>query len=487
MEKTDIVEHYEEMTAAGGSVYFDPVELNEVFHYYVENGTNEQVDEVMALSKQLHPDDYLIKQMESEYLLNTGKAEASLQLLETIFDSAQPYHCILRSAALAKLGREAEALEYARLAQEDAEPDEYIYYDLGLGFMNAEQYSTALSYFYRSLKDHPEDVRTLSGILYSKTQLGDTAGMEELSDKIIRIDAFHYDAWVAKGHIKALEKKYSEAYDAFDYAIAISPEDVDAYIYKARVKDEEGKQEEALDILDEAETRAENEQRANIWVMKAYLLYALKHAEEAKAAIWKSLEYIQLTPTVLLRAAYCFRDVEAIADEITMLKAASEKDSANTEILQLLGEAYNELSMYAEASATYEKLCTLTPHPTTYALWGSCELSLGNYQNAYKLFKQSNEKEPLWQSYILMTTCDIEMSRFNRMEEDFRMAYALNPDGAVELLEKIAPDMVKQMHENGFIKRLQQQREKDIRKREKQMIDFALRHEENNNKEPEKQ
>ena len=271
-----------------------------------------------------------------------------------------------------------------------------------------------------------------------------------------------------------LSKAQASLGDAFDYAIAISPDDIDAYVHKARVKDEEGKPAEALELLNEVESRAEDEHRANIWVMKAYILFALKKKSEAKAAIWKSLEYVELNATVYLRAAYCFRDVEAYADEVTMLTASDEKEPDNIEVLNMLGEVYNDMGMFEEAAKTYERLSKLHDSPTIYALWGSCELSLGHNREAYQLFKKSTAKEPFWQSYILMTACDIEMSHFAKMEEDFRMAYALNPDGAVELLQKIAPDMMKQMKENGFIKRLQQQREKDIRKREKQLLDTVL-------------
>ncbi len=482
MEKSDIVEHYEEMIAAGGSVYFDPVELSEVFHYYVENGTTEQLEGVLALSKELHPDDYIIKQLEAEYLLNTGDAGEALRLLDTIFDESQPYHCILRSAALAKLGMSAQALEYARLAQQDEDPDEYISYDLGLGFMNADMFTIALSYYNRSLAAHPDDVRTLSGILFCKTQLGDTDGLEELADKIIRLDPFHYEAWITKGNVKAAEKNYAEAYDAFDYAIAISPDDTDAYVHKARVKDEEDHKEEALELLSEAESRADNEQKAGILVMKAYVLHFLKRDKEAQQAVWNSLECVSLTPQVFLRAAYCFRDLGASPEEVTMLKAADEKEPDNEEVLNLLGEAYNDCGLFEEAAGVYERLCKLHPTPSLYALWGSCELSLGNYQKAYKLFADSNKPEPMWQSYILMTACDIEMSRFNKMEDDFRMAYSLNPDGAVELLEKIAPDMIKQMRENGFLKDLQQRREKNVRKLEKELLKISLKREEEKNK-----
>ena len=207
-------------------MYFDPVELDEIFHYYIEHGTGQDATEVLDLAKSLHPEDEVTKRMTVEYLLNEDEAAEALTLLDTFFDERASFHCILRSAALAKLGRLSEAMELARLVSteyedENDEDESYISYDLGLGFMNAGEYAIALCYFEDSRKRHPEDIKTLTGILYCNNQLGIREGQEELADRIIKIDPFHYEAWLTKGNLLALKDKFAEAYDAFDYAIAI--------------------------------------------------------------------------------------------------------------------------------------------------------------------------------------------------------------------------------------------------------------------------
>lgn len=471
MKKPDVVEHYEEMLNAGGSLYFDPVELDEIYHYYIESGDQQRVADVLGLAKELHPEDIMVRQMDAEYLLNTGDAGGALEMLDTFFDRTNPFLCILRSAALAKLDRQAEAIEMARLASLDEDPSEYISYDLGLGFMNAEQYPLALHYYKRSLRNHPDDLKTLSGILYSKCQLGEFDGVAELADKIIGLDPFHYEAWLAKGNYLAQEKRYEEAYEAFDYAIAIFPDDPEAYIQKGRVKDEEGKHDEARQLLQEALDKSEGEQNASLQLIMAGLLNFLGDKEHAAEAVWKSLEGNDTTVTSLLKASYAFKDIEKYTEAITLLRAADEKEPDSPEILHLLGECYNAIGMYEEASDTYARLCkAIEPNAMSLSLWASVRMSLGDYSGAYKLLYDANKKEPLWTTYILMTACDIEQENYTRMESDFRLAYALNPDESVALLEKICPDMMKQMRENGFIEILKKNRNKQIARIEKEYI-----------------
>ena len=474
MNKSDVVSHYEEMRAAGGSMYFDPVELDEIFHYYVEEGPAESVNEVLSLAKELHPDDIIVRQMEAEFMLNNDDAAGSLQLLDSIFDDTMPYHCILRSAALAKLNRMAEAMEMARLAADGEEPSDYISYDLGLGFMNAEEYPLALRYYNRSLEFHPDDVKTLSGILYCKVQMGVLDGVEEIADHIIRLDPFHYEAWMAKGNCYAAAKKFKEAYDAFDYAIAVSPDEPDAYVNKAHAKETEDDKAEALELMKEAVAKSVGEQNSSLQIMIACLYHALGDKENALNAVWKSTESVPVSVSVLLRAAYAFVDMEAWSEAITMLKTADGLQPDSLEILNMLAESYNNNNMYEEAAATYARLSGIGDSAAVYALWGSCLMSLGNFSEAYKVFGKANKLDPMWQTYVLMATCDIELSHFKRMEDDMRMAYALSPEESVALMEKISPDMVKQMRENGYLKRLEREHERLLQKKEKELTALAL-------------
>lgn len=467
--KPDTVEHYEALVAAGESVYFDPVELDEIYHYYVEQNDLSKVEEVLRLALSLHPDDYIVQQMDAEYTLNCGDTEEALKKLDVFFSEQNPFQCILRSAALAKLGRDAEALEMAEKALIDEDPKEYVAYDLGLGFMNANQFTTALHYYERSLTHHPDDVKTLSGILYCQLQLQETNGLAELSEHILQLDPFNFEAWIAKGNLLAEQEKFSEAIDAYEYAVAIAPDEADPLVMKARCLDCLNRKDEAILVLREAADKAYDEQHSSVCCIIAGLLKEQGKTEEAKAACWDSIRDLPDNPVVLMRAAYTFQELGANSEALIMVKAAHERDPEDFTIMGALAECLSTTNQFEEAIHIYEKIAQREPNASTYALWGSALMSLGRCSEALKRFKQANEYDELWQTYVLMASCDVELRHFKKMEEHFRMAYALGPDVALPLFEKLCPATVKQMQENGFLDMLAKEREKWIRKREKEL------------------
>ncbi len=468
-DKPDTVVHYEALIASGESIYFDPVELDEIYHYYAENNEIGEVEKVLHLALQLHPDDPLVKQLDAEYTLNCGDSNEALEKLDVIFTPDHPFQCILRSAALAKLGRIAEAVEMAERALVDEDPNEYVAYDLGLGFMNAGQTTLALHYFERSASQHPDDIRTLSGILYCKARNFDTSDILELSERILQLDPFNYDAWIGKANALLAKELYAETIDACDYAIAIAPDEADPYIVKAKCATALDHQEEALSLMQEAADRAYDEQRASIYCLMSNMLDEMGKRDEAIKCCWKSIDVEDLNDKILMQAAYSFQFLDALSEACVLMKAAREKAPEDPSILQPLGDLLNRLEKYDEAAEVYEALFKVSPHAAVMALWGGTLLSLGKYGEALKKFKKANEMDEMWQTYVLMATCDIELKHFKKMEEHFRMAYAMCPDEALKLMETISPEIVKTMRENGFIDMLAKEREKWIQENEKRL------------------
>ena len=174
-EKPDIVKQYERQKAAGESLYFDPVELEDIFHYYSEEGWLDKEEEVLQLARTLHPNDFVTETLAAEYALNMDDPNECLKHLKPIFDEENIMHCILMSGALAQRGELTRAIDYGEMALEGDDP--LIAYDIGLGFMNANQPTLALRYYDRCLKAYPDDLRTLQGTLYCLNQVGTSEEM----------------------------------------------------------------------------------------------------------------------------------------------------------------------------------------------------------------------------------------------------------------------------------------------------------------------
>jgi len=471
--KPESVERYEAMLQNGEAVYLDPVEIDDVYHYYAEQNQIDRVEELLRLGQRLHPDDPLVLQMDAEFTLNMGNTEEALEKLDKIFQEENPFHCILRSAAFAKLGRRAEALDMAEAALYDEDPKEFVAYDLALGFMNAEDYTTALRYYQRSLRHHPDDVRTLAGILFCRTQMGDYAQVMELAEHILQLDPFNFEAWMAKGNCLGEKELYAEAIDAYDYASAIAPEEPDALVMKARCLDATDQHEQAIATLQEAAQKAVGEQKSAICIIIAGLLHEQKRDEEAADAVWKSVEELPKDPVALSRAGFTFQDIGSQREAIIMLEAASQLVPDDLAVLSPLAELYGAQERFDEAASIYEHICKIAPSAGAYALWGGTMMSLNQFQKAYNLLKKANEIDELWQTYVLMTVCDAEQKQYKKMEEDFRYAYALCPDAAPQLLKGLHPEIHQQMEDKGFFEQIERERQAYIILKENILRDKA--------------
>lgn len=467
--KPEIVERYEAMLRNGEAVYLDPVEIDDVYHYYAEVGDLEKVEDLLHLGQRLHPEDPMILQMDAEYTLNMGDTAEALVKLDRIFQEENPFHCILKSAALAKLGKKAEALALAEMALIDEDPKEFVSYDLGLGFMNAEDFTTAIHYYRRSLQRHPDDVKTMSGLLFCYIQTGEHARVAELAEAILQLDPFNFDAWMAKGNCLGEKELYAEAIDAYDYASAIAPDEPDALVMKARCLDATDQHEEAIQTLHEATEKAEGDQKSAIYIVLAGLLHEQKRDDEARDACWQSVEVMPRDPVAIIRAGFTFQDIGSTQEACTLLEMGNELQPGDLSVMSPLAELYGAQERYTEAAALYEKICEIAPSAGAYALWGGTMMSLNKFQKAYNLLKKANTYDELWQTYVLMSVCDAEMKHYKKMEEDFRYAYALCPDAAPQLLKGLHPDIAKQMEDNGFLRQLEAERAMYISLKEQQL------------------
>ncbi|MCQ2334302.1 MAG: tetratricopeptide repeat protein [Paludibacteraceae bacterium] len=454
MSKPAIVTQYEEQLAAGTAMYFDPVELDEIFHYYAEDNRLNMLAEVLALSMRLHPDDVMVRQMDAEYELNMGDTALALEKLDRIYNPDHPFHNILRSAALAKLGRTAEALEAAQLALRDEDPKEFVAYDVALGFMNANMFALAQQYFRQSLRHHPDDSRTLSGLLYCASQLSLVSPQDDISDiaeRLLQLDPYNYEAWMAKGNTLAQKELYAEAIDAYDYAMAIAPDEPDPQIFKAHCLVALEQPEEAMRLLTEARERVEGEQLATICLVLSAMYAEHKQVDEAKEAAWTAVTASGGDTTLLLKAAYAFLDIEAEVEALTVFEAVDEKMPDDVTVLGHLAELYGKTMQFELANKIYQRLSEIAPGASVYALWGGLNMSQGKYREAYRLFNKANQMEQMWQTCILMAACDVELQYTQRLIQDLRLAYAMCPDECFRFFETLCPDMYKELTLKGTI------------------------------------
>lgn len=461
-EKPDIVKQYERQKAAGESLYFDPVELEDIFHYYSEDGWLDKEEEVLQLARTLHPDDFVTLTLEAEYALNIDDADACLKYLEPIFDEENIMHCILKSGALAQKGDLTGAIDYGEMALDGEDP--LIAYDVGLGFMNANQPTIALRYYDRCLKTFPDDLRTLQGIIYCLNQVGTPEEVIRYADRALEVDSFCMDAWLAKGNALGDQGKWKEAEECCDYAMAIQPENGDCILMKVNCCVQQNRHDEALHFAEEASKRVYGESKANVLMLAAHMYAEKNRLQEAIDATWQAVEECPLDKELMTRAAVAFADYGAPSAAIVLLedRYRKEGEAMDPYLLSMLGEQYTRLSQYEMALRPYETLAKVSPSAASWTLLAGAYMSLCKFRKAYNLLQKANQEDTMWQTYVLTSVCAHEMGWDTAAANNYILAYQFDAEGARNLLNALSPMLEESFEKKGIFREAEEWRHKKL-------------------------
>lgn len=442
IEKPEIVKQYEQRKESGESMYFDPVELDEIFHYYAESEQDERLPEIIQLANTLHPGDLVAVTIDAEYSLNMGEPEECLKKLEPVFSEDNLLHCILKSGALARLGELMGAIDYAEKAVADGEP--LVAYDIGLGFMNAEQPTIALRYFSQCLDAYPNDIKTIVSMMLCLSQVGTPEEVMHYVERALEIDSFCIEAWITKGRMLYDKEQWKEAEECFDYALAISPDDTDSLVMKAHCCLKQGRVDDALHaVLEVAERMGYGTNVAELYLLAAHIHHEAKDLASARDMAWKAIQADPTNPDITERAAIAFTEFDAPDDAIAMLETIVRQkgNKASTYLLVTLGEQYTKRQYYQEAIDTYQMAIDKEPSAAVYAMQAGVYMTMRHYRKAYRTLQKATEMEVMWQAYLLLTICAYYMGWETAMFDNYVVAHCLDAEHSKDLLELLDSDV----------------------------------------------
>lgn len=461
-EKPEIVLQYERQKAANESMYFDPVELDEIFHYYAEVNDIDALPPVIALAKQLHPDDVVTVTIDAEYALIDDRAEDCLEMLKPVFSEDNLLHLLLLSGAFARLGSVSTAISWAERAMEFDDP--LVAYDLGLGFMNADQCAVALRYYSRCLDAVPDDLRSILGIIYCLRRVGTPEEVLEYVDKALEIDSFCVDAWVVKGGIYQEQEKWKEAEECCDYALAIQPDNTDSLMIKAQCCLHADRLDEAYQLATEAASYADYDQRANIYLFLARMEQDRKHPQEAVEFAWKALTTNPDDLDLVERAATCFSHLGENETAIALFEDIFRRqgDEPSPFVLSMLADLYTKEGYADKTMEIYELMIKHDPSVVTYTMMAGVCLATGKYHKAYSYLLKANEVNTAWQTYILLAVCAHELGWYNAMMDHFTIAWCIVGDEASKLIQGVSEPTWRDLEKRGILNYATQWRDRNM-------------------------
>lgn len=384
-------ERYEKMLAEGSRCYFEPEEIEAVADSYEADMAFRKALQVVSHGLELYPSNEALMLRKSRCLLNLNRIEDALQAIALVTDLCVEYYLIHGEIELVR-NDPSKALGYFEqvVTSPDATIEDCIVVlDTCMDYDRMDLLEKFTAFCETRLDDMIPYYRELA-IAYEERQEDEKAII--LYNKILDSVPYSSDDWFALAKLYARLKRYPEALEACDFALAIDendesiisfkgycyydnaqyPQAVEQFIEFARLTSDKAV---AYGLIAEAYTRMDKHEEAIEYLQKAVTLNDRSHDL-----------YYQLA----VNYYYMGQDSRAIA----FLNKAIACDDGDDESHVLLGELLLQQGEYAEAynHLTHVDLDPLTDVESGTALSDVC-IHLKRYEEALGVLQQLFELE----------------------------------------------------------------------------------------------
>lgn len=474
MEKPDFVIHYEQLISSGEPIYLDPIEVDDLFHYYAEDDEIDKMIPLIQLAKQLHPDNESIISMEAELALNQNQFDRCLSLLEPIYDPNQAFHHVLRSACAAGTHDLPKAMAEAQEAILCAENEEtqmraFVAYDVALGLMNGGYPQEALPYYMQSRSLLPDDLRNLQALSSCALKAGNLDLALDVANHYLELDPYSVEVWLTKGSALGMMERHTEALDAYDYALAIAPESLDVRLSSATSL-------LALERYDEAESVLRDllsqDDSSDAMLSDCYHLLGLVllryHKDDSDMrlqAIDCIMRSVDVNPTdyrTIARAAFSFYDIGAYSEAISTFQLALTLQHDDIQLLGGFADACAMAERYDEAIGAYSRMVELEPTEEHLLKLAFANLSYAQYNRAYPILQRLIELNDSWQTYVMLAICAHALQWEDDFLRYFTIAYDRTINGTRDMIRTLNEDMDRDFEQSGLYRRLDEARAERI-------------------------
>jgi len=214
------------------------------------------------------------------------------------------------------------------------------------------------------------DERILTEDAWNNLKQGRVKQAEKIIEKLGRESPFYY---VGLGYASFILNRLNEAEGAFKQSLSDYPEMSAAHIGLAQVYQKTGRDKQAFIEFREVLKTDPN----NIWMKQSYedlrvrktdqaldeaqTFFVQKDIQKSKRAYLEALFYSPQSPEAHLALARIYKGEMNFQNALIHLRAASENDPKNQDILKLYGEALFEAEDYPRSLEIYEQILERSP------------------------------------------------------------------------------------------------------------------------------
>lgn len=356
------VQRYEAMLHRNDRLFFDVEEFELIIDHYLEQNDARRAKEVLELAQQQHPGSLDIMFSEAVVLMNLGRLNKALEVLDAI-GKLEPFNeevHLHKASIYSQLRNYRRAIEHYQRALDLAEEGtDDILLDLAFEYENIEAWEQAADCLRRGLEINPEN----EAVLYELAYVLDVMDAHQVAvaffKRFTNDHPYSFVAWFNLGNALSRMERYEESNEALDLCLAIDDKFSSAYFSKARNLLLMGDHQRAIDCYQE--TLANDGPQA---ITFSYIGECYEKMERFEQALIHYDQALALDPNWV--DAWIGRGVvkdmqghlpEALKDMEMALKLSPDHGDAWFYYANALGRA----QQYDQAIAAYTRLNTLEP------------------------------------------------------------------------------------------------------------------------------
>lgn len=398
---TELVERYELLKQENKPIYMEGDQLADIANSYSNEQKFDEAQEVITHGLNIHPTDTDLMLQQAYLYLDLNKHDKALQVAELITDTTDSDVILLKTELALHAGKltEAEKLLNTLSEEEKNECDIltavcYLYLEMGYPDIAIEWLGKGMELY----KDEEEFIVAAADCYAS---VGKNEQAIFLYNKAIDKHPYNARYWVSIAQCHLMEKEYSKALEAVDFALAADENYNNALIVKAHCLGSMGNHDEAKKLFKQAFENSDLPPEierffAGISLMEEEnWVEATKHFKKTiKAVIAEEGEESQMLVDLYNNLGTCYAKQGKFSEAHKLLNKSVKLAPDNCETYLAYGRIYMEEDRLEEGKEMWNKAISCERAVDTFELIVQYSMEFEQISTAAFCYEQIKEMEP---------------------------------------------------------------------------------------------
>ena len=407
-EIQQLLQRFESTLQQGVVQYYDTDELETIIDCYIASEQLDKARIALDYAYRVHPTSNEIRCKEGKLLLMEGAYENAIKTLEPIQNTDPDYIAILAECYLRiyKFNKSKELFsQYLTLC--DTNELSAIFADIASLYNTHNQPELALEFIESGIALFPDDITLITEKAIALEQSEQLDEAAKLFNIALDNNPYQPELWCMLGSILFRQNNFTEAIHAYDYALAIEPNDTLTRLQRGHCLFNLGLFNEAIEPYEEY--LAENPDDAVVITFLAETYENIDNIQRAKELYLQALAIYDEIPEAWIGLASCQHDIDGLVAAYETIKQADEKFPENQHIIYCMSRIEADLAAanfddFLLNQSLQHLLFCLENDPENETLnfeTANILLQFGDYENAIKLYEIAYDKNPFIEKITL--------------------------------------------------------------------------------------